>query len=97
MLLKKRPLLKKIIGFVQGIQMTVSNEKKNSLTRLFKAYPEKNEMTYFSHMKFSLSISMKLLKGSAILVVHSVFPFLFEWNGSQIIKDLHNKITGMKK
>jgi hypothetical protein len=54
-------------------------------------------MTYFSHMKFSLSISMKLLKGSAILVVHSVFPFLFEWNGSQIIKDLHNKITGMKK
>ena len=53
----------------------------------------KNKNTsYFIHMKHSLYLSYNMFLGSSYLVIHSIFPNIFETKGSSIIKEL-NKLV----
>ena len=51
-----------------------------------------NDISYFSHMKRSLCLSGMALTAGAIFLIHSFLPFLFEKEGSRIIKRLNKKI-----
>ena len=48
--------------------------------------------TYFIHMKHSLYLSYNMLIGGSYLLIHSIFPNLFQTKGSTIIKKL-NKLV----
>ena len=49
---------------------------------------KKNRMTYFSHMKFTLSRGLICLKAGTMLCVHSFLPCFFEKVGSKLVKYL---------
>lgn len=55
---------------------------------------KENKMTYWQHCKFANSVAVALLRATVCLVIHSIFPGLFTDTGSNIIKDVHNKIIG---
>jgi hypothetical protein len=61
---------------------------------LFTQHPNSNNMTYFTHCKRALKLSLNMGLGSFLLFVHAIFPFLFEKNGTKIIKNLNSEISG---
>jgi len=48
--------------------------------------------TYFVHMKHALYLSYNMFLGGSYLLIHSIFPNLFETKGSTIIKELNKLI-----
>jgi|LauGreDrversion4_2_1035121.scaffolds.fasta_scaffold05967_7 hypothetical protein len=66
------------------------------LYKLFTEHPRKNGMNYYQHMLRSLKFSLKMGIGSFYLLVHSIFPFIFENNGSKIIISLYQNINNNK-
>jgi hypothetical protein len=71
------------------ISVSSSIEK---LYNLFTDHPRKNKMSYYQHMVRSLKFSLKMGLGSFYLLIHSILPFIFENNGSKIIRSLHQDI-----
>ncbi len=49
---------------------------------------EENNQGYFMHMFCATKYAIKLYVASQILIVHAIFPFLFETTASDIIKDI---------
>jgi hypothetical protein len=50
---------------------------------------EENNITYFSHMYYSLYYSKESLKATIYFFVHAFIPDIFEYNGSITIKNLN--------
>ena len=48
--------------------------------------------TYINHLKQACKYSLKLSVASTILLVHGVFPFLFEKDGSCIVHDVSKQM-----
>lgn len=48
------------------------------MIHLFKKHPNDRGMTYLGHMLHALKNSFKLSTCSLVLVVHSVFPFIWQ-------------------
>jgi hypothetical protein len=42
---------------------------------------------YFTHFSTSFSLSFKMFRGSLALFVHAFFPNVFEYTGSNILKE----------
>jgi hypothetical protein len=66
----------------------------NFITKIFNYFshhPNKNNMSYLRHMVRSLNMSLKMGLGSFYLFVHSICPFLFQNNGSQMIISLYKE------
>lgn len=59
---------------------------------LFTDHPKSKKMTYLEHMSGALTYSIYSLSASACFIVHAFFPFVFECNGSELIKNLHEKL-----
>lgn len=57
-------------------------DRLNSISHI----KEKNT-TYFVHMRRALSLSFKTLQASIALFVHAMYPNIFEYTGSNLIKD----------
>ena len=55
---------------------------KNFLTKHLKS----NKETYFSHLKFALTISLEFLYRSLFFLVHGVLPFIPVPKGANITK-----------
>lgn len=49
-------------------------------------------MTYFEHFGHAMYLSKESFKASVYLFIHSLFPFVFENNGSKIIKNVHKLV-----
>ena len=62
----------------------------------FTDHPSKVNETYFEHMKcaFKFFVKLQLLSFSAL--IHSVFPFLFEFTASNGIKKLNSCLQERK-
>tara|TARA_B110000008_G_C16782791_1_gene489400 strand:- start:219 stop:425 length:207 start_codon:yes stop_codon:yes gene_type:complete len=56
-----------------------------------KHLEEANE-SYFQHMQFAVKISLQLLLGSFMALIHAILPFLFTTSASKKIKELYNFI-----
>ena len=72
-----------------------TNMVANSLMQIvgyFNKHPNSQNMTYLQHFKRSFRFSMKMCIGFVCLLIHSVFPFLFESTGSNIINELYNEV-----
>ena len=77
----------------------ICNEVANGLLRFvdyFNEHPRSQNMTYGEHYKRSLTLSLKMCLGFIYLLIHSIFPFLFESKGSNIIKELYEDIKDIK-
>ncbi len=46
-----------------------------------------NNTTYFVHIRRSLSLSFKSLQASIALFIHAIYPNIFEYTGSSLIKE----------
>ena len=46
-----------------------------------------NNVDYFTHFHRSFSLSFKMFRGSLALFVHAFFPNVFEYTGSNILKE----------
>ena len=55
-------------------------------------HPKQVCMTYFSHFWFSLSLSLKLAKGSIKAFLHAIYPDRFITSTSDITKEIMQDI-----
>jgi len=60
--------------------------------KIFKHLEDTNE-DYFTHMQQSLSISLKMFKGSFYAFTHAFIPNLFEKNASNICRDIVENVS----
>ena len=60
------------------------------LYKLFTEHPNKVNETYFEHMLCACTFFIKLQLLSFAALIHSVFPFLFEFTASNGVKKLNN-------
>ncbi len=51
------------------------------------------EESYFEHLRHALGFSVTLFWGALCCLVHAFLPFLCEKRGSQLVKDLHEKMV----
>jgi len=56
----------------------------------FTDHPSKVDETYFEHMKCAFKFFYTLFGLSFAALIHSVFPFLFEFTASDGIKKLND-------
>jgi hypothetical protein len=54
-------------------------------------------MSYCEHMHRAFSMSARMVVGAAALLVHGIFPFVFETTGSETITDLYYTYVDRKK
>jgi hypothetical protein len=62
------------------------------MIKLFTEHPRSKGQGYFEHMFFALSISARLFLCCCMLIIHSIFPFLFGNTASNILAKLMNKL-----
>lgn len=58
---------------------------------------KENNTTYFSHMRRALSMSIKAGFASIALLIHSIFPNIFEKTGSNTINKLYIELLPINK
>jgi hypothetical protein len=54
-------------------------------------------MTYLQHMRFALSKSVRLFYSSLLLLIHAIFPNLFEDSGSTLVNQVHFDLNHNRK
>lgn len=59
-----------------------------SLVKKARNHLDRNNMTYFTHMKFAFGHGSICIKAGVILCVHSLFPCFFERAGSKLVRYL---------
>ena len=57
-------------------------DRLNSISHI-----KENNTTYFVHMRRALRVSFKSLQASIALFVHAMYPNIFEYTGSNLIKE----------
>lgn len=57
-------------------------DRLNSISHI-----KENNTTYFVHMRRALSLSFKSIQASIALFVHAIYPNIFEYTGSNLIKE----------
>ena len=62
-----------------------------------KKHLENANESYFEHMFFALKISIILILGGLMALIHSIVPGIFTKNASTIILNLSDQIKERKK
>ena len=62
-----------------------------------KKHLENAKESYFEHMFFALKISISLILGGFMALIHSIVPGIFTKNASTIILNLSDQIKERKK
>ena len=68
----------------------------NVLYSIFIKHPEEQNMTYFEHLKHACCYALQAVGCSLVFVVHGFIPCLFKKTGSAMIKDLNDRLHGIK-
>ena len=68
-----------------------------SIFSIFKKHPHSVGETYFQHMRKAMIIAFKVQVVVFIILIHSVFPFLFEQVGSDEIEKINNDLQNKRK
>ena len=55
-------------------------------------HPKKVCLTYYSHMKFSMFLSLEFAKASFFAFVHGIYPDAYVTHSSDTIKKLQNEM-----
>lgn len=59
----------------------------------FTEHPRLINETYWQHFYYAVVVGMKLSFISFVIIIHAVFPFLFEDFASSKIRKIHKKMT----
>lgn len=63
------------------------------LKKFFIDHPEQTGETYLQHLAFTARTTVELFCIGAALIIHGLFPFLFETTASRGIRRLNDIIT----
>jgi hypothetical protein len=67
---------------------------KSHLSKIsFTKHPKSVGENYIQHMLVSFSFSLLMIKGFFVCLIHALLPFCFEKTGSNIIKDMHERMV----
>ena len=67
---------------------------KSLLSKIsFTEHPNSVGENYFQHMLVSFSFSLLMIKGFFVCFIHALLPFCFEKTGSDMIKDMHERMV----
>jgi len=61
--------------------------------KLFIDHPHQGGETYLQHLAFTARMTIELFCIGAALIIHGLFPFLFETTASRGINRLHEIVT----
>jgi hypothetical protein len=61
--------------------------------RIFVDHPQSVHETYFEHMRFAGWFASRLLAAGTAALVHAIIPCFFEKTASNMIKDMHGRLT----
>ena len=61
------------------------------ILNLFNEHPKSVGETYIEHMRNSLFISLLSLAMFLILLIHSIFPFIFKKTGCRMVSYINDK------
>lgn len=64
---------------------------------LFTTHPHEHQMTYTGHALHALHRAIRMGKGAIGLCIHSVFPFLCQKTGTNVVEQLYDEIHPKKK
>ncbi len=70
---------------------------KERLYELFTNHPHKNGMSYMGHWWRAVKLSVKMGYGSFCLLIHSIFPFLCQTRGTDMVKELYEYVINHKE
>jgi hypothetical protein len=59
----------------------------------FTKHPNSVGESYIQHMLVSFSFSLLMIKGFFVCLIHALLPFCYEKTGSNIIKDMHERMV----
>lgn len=62
----------------------------------FTQHPAEQGETYFQHLSFAFWFSLRMGVGAVAVIIHGVFPFLFEKTGTRAIRDINWAIENRK-
>ena len=62
----------------------------------FTRHPNEVGMNYFQHLWFAITIVAKLIYAVFACFIHAFLPFFFTTTTSEIVEELHGKITHRK-
>ena len=62
----------------------------------FTKHPHSVGETYLEHMMIAFSIAMKIQLVVLIILIHSIFPFLFEQTGGDKIEQINNDLQNRR-
>ena len=68
-----------------------------TILSLFTNHPHSVGETYFEHMRKAMKVAFKVQVVVFIILIHSVFPFLFEHLGSEEIEKINNDLQNRRK
>ncbi len=63
----------------------------------FIHHPENNGMSYTEHLQHAWTLGFKSIGAGLVLVTHGIFPFVFEKDGTNILKDVVEDINKNEK
>jgi hypothetical protein len=67
---------------------------KSHLSKIsFTRHPNSVGENYIQHMLVSFSFSLLMIKGFFVCLIHALLPFCFEKTGSNMIKDMHERMV----
>lgn len=70
-----------------------TNTHGSSLTGVFTDHPASVGESYLEHMGFALRFALRLFGASLAALTHAFLPFLFEKTASNIVGQLHQRLT----
>jgi hypothetical protein len=53
--------------------------------------------TYIEHLCFAASVGLRMIGGGIAVILHGIFPAIFQYTGSSIIRALYEKIQNRTK
>ncbi|MBV6632728.1 MAG: hypothetical protein KI792_06815 [Alphaproteobacteria bacterium] len=65
----------------------------SALHRIFFEHPGSVDETYFEHMRFAGWFASRLFLAGGAALIHAIIPCLFEKTASQLICQMHDRIT----
>lgn len=67
------------------------------LKGLFTKHPRSIGETYLQHLCYAMIQAFRLIFSGFALLIHSIFPFLFEFTASNTINKLSKKLAERKE
>tara|TARA_R100000458_G_C8149301_1_gene157544 strand:+ start:313 stop:543 length:231 start_codon:yes stop_codon:yes gene_type:complete len=68
-----------------------------TILSIFTKHPHSIGETYFQHMRKAMIVAFKIQIIVFIILIHSIFPFLFEHTGGDEIEKINKELQHRKK